>query len=141
MRIWSLHPRYLDTKWLLAVWRETLLAKHVLEGKTKGYKNHPQLIRFRAFPHPLSAINSYLGHIFDEATSRGYHFSQEKFTHISENVQIPVTQGQVEYEWKHLLRKLEIRDPERYKKLEKELPILHPIFYEVPGEVEEWEKI
>ena len=47
MRIWSLHPRYLDAKGLVAVWRETLLAKHVLEGKTKGYKNHPQLNRFR----------------------------------------------------------------------------------------------
>ena len=40
MRIWSLHPKYLDAKGIVALWRETLLAKHVLEGKTKGYKNH-----------------------------------------------------------------------------------------------------
>jgi hypothetical protein len=28
---------------LVAVWREGLLAQAVLQGKTNGYKNHPQL--------------------------------------------------------------------------------------------------
>jgi len=60
MRIWSLHPKYLDTKGLVELWRETLLAKHVLEGKTKGYKNHPQLNRFKIYSKPLEAINFYL---------------------------------------------------------------------------------
>jgi hypothetical protein len=56
MRLWSVHPGYLDTKGLLALWREGLLAKNVLEGKTKGYRNHPQLQRFKATPNPVSAI-------------------------------------------------------------------------------------
>jgi len=43
MRIWSLHPKYLDSKGMVALWREALLAKQVLLNKTKGYKNHPQL--------------------------------------------------------------------------------------------------
>jgi hypothetical protein len=47
MRIWSIHPKYLDIKGLVALWREALLAKHVLEGRTKGYRNHPQLDRFK----------------------------------------------------------------------------------------------
>jgi hypothetical protein len=47
MRIWSLHPKYLDAKGLVALWRESLLAKQALESKTKGYKNHPQLNRFK----------------------------------------------------------------------------------------------
>ncbi len=47
MRLWSLHPKYLDRQGLLAVWREGLLAQKVLQGKTKGYKNHPQLKRFQ----------------------------------------------------------------------------------------------
>jgi len=38
MRLWTIHPKYLDAKGLVALWRETLLAKHVLEGKTPGYK-------------------------------------------------------------------------------------------------------
>jgi hypothetical protein len=40
MRKWSIHPQYLDTKGLEALWREALLAKNVLEVKTKGYRNH-----------------------------------------------------------------------------------------------------
>jgi hypothetical protein len=60
MRIWSLHPEYLDTKGLVSLWRETLLAKKVLEGKTEGYKNHPQLIRFKKSDNPLKHINQYL---------------------------------------------------------------------------------
>lgn len=48
MRIWSLHPQYLDRQGLTAGWREGLLAQKVLTGTTKGYRNHPQLRRFRA---------------------------------------------------------------------------------------------
>lgn len=57
MRIWSVHPSLLDAKGLVACWRETLLAQKVLQGLTKGYKNHPQLDRFSNPPaqrlHPL----------------------------------------------------------------------------------------
>ncbi len=53
MRLWSLHPRYLDPQGLMALWRETLLAKAVR--------------RVRA---------------------------------------IPVTGGELRYEWQHLMRKL-----------------------------------
>ena len=43
MRLWSIHPRYLDSMGLVALWREALLAQAVLRGETKGYKFHPQL--------------------------------------------------------------------------------------------------
>ncbi len=56
MRLWSIHPMYLDSKGLVALWREALLAQNVLLEKTKGYKNHPQLIRFRASKNALGAI-------------------------------------------------------------------------------------
>ena len=68
MRIWSLHPKYLDTKGLVALWRETLLAKHVLEGKTKGYRNHPQLDRFKKAQNPPRVDQSILKRSF----SRGH---------------------------------------------------------------------
>lgn len=90
MRIWSIHPRYLDRQGLLAVWRETLLAQKVLEGQTRGYTHHPQLTRFRATPDPLVAIGSYLSEIVREATQRGYHFDASK-VHCVGNVSIPVT--------------------------------------------------
>jgi hypothetical protein len=58
MRLWSLHPAYLDSKGLVALWREGLLAKAVLKGQTKGYKNHPQLERFKFHPVPEAAIGT-----------------------------------------------------------------------------------
>ncbi len=140
MRIWSLHPKYLDTKGLLALWRETLLAKHVLRGQTKGYKNHPQLNRFKAAEKPLDAINQYLAGIYDEAQIRNFNFSKEKIDWSYEPVLLQVTQGQMDYEAQHLLKKLEVRDIERYnelKDIQKWRP--HPLFSMVPGPIEDWE--
>src|SRR5690242_8174825 len=99
MRLWSLHPKHLDAKGLVALWRETLLAKHVLEGKTKGYKNHPQLNRFKNLKDPLIVINRYLMIIFDEASERGYKFDSKKFVYTSTRIKIKVTRGQLDYEF------------------------------------------
>lgn len=38
MRLWVSHPKYLDCKGLVALWRESLLARKVLKGKTKGWR-------------------------------------------------------------------------------------------------------
>jgi hypothetical protein len=86
MRIWSLHPKYLDSKGLVALWRETLLAKNVLEENTKGYTNHPQLIRFKSSQNPLAYINLYLSTIFEEASLREYNFDKSKFNN---NLELP----------------------------------------------------
>jgi len=105
MRLWSLSPEYLDRQGLLAVWREGLLAKKVLQGKTKGYKNHPQLIRFKDFEKPVDAINSYLYFVFLESQKRGYVFDESKISCIELNGIIEVTNGQLEFELEHLLKK------------------------------------
>ena len=76
MRIWSLRPYLLDRRALVACWRETLLAQKVLRGLTRGYTNHPQLIRFRAHPQPLEAVATYLSGLADEADARGYSFNR-----------------------------------------------------------------
>lgn len=76
MRIWSLHPSLLDRRALVACWRETLLTQKVLRGLTRGYTNHPQLIRFRAHPQPLEAVATYLSGLADEADARGYSFNR-----------------------------------------------------------------
>jgi len=80
MRIWSLHPKYLDAKGLVALWRETILAQKVLEGKTKGYKNHPQLNRFKNTDNPVGAIAVYLKYVAEEADKRGYNFDSNKIS-------------------------------------------------------------
>eukprot|EP00744_Colponema_vietnamica_P009069 GILI01012915.1.p1 GENE.GILI01012915.1~~GILI01012915.1.p1 ORF type:complete len:171 (+),score=17.44 GILI01012915.1:53-565(+) len=168
MRIWSLHPKHLDSKGLVACWRETLLAKHVLLGLTKGYTNHPQLIRFKAMANPVAAIDAYLMALHAEAVQRSYKFDSAKFTvtvietistktvtkrkiakkrprdddgEVISTPTIPVTTGQVAYEVKHLLGKLKDRDPARYtlvKALKGKLEI-HPLFVVNEGDVETWE--
>jgi len=142
MRIWSLHPKYLDTKGIVALWRETLLAKHVLEGKTKGYKNHPQLIRFKDAKRPLDLINQYLTVICDEAEKRGYNFDRTKINSNYIPAHTNVTKGQIKFETEHLLKKLKTRDPERFRLIKSQKKInAHPIFKVVEGTVEEWEKV
>jgi hypothetical protein len=42
MRVWSLHPQHLDGKALVALWREGLLALAVVQGRSCGYRHHPQ---------------------------------------------------------------------------------------------------
>jgi hypothetical protein len=142
MRLWSLHPKYLDSKGLVAVWREALLAKNVLEGKTKGYKHHPQLNRFIISAKPIDAINQYLLDIHKEAKYRNYNFNYKKINLNFEPTQLIVTIGQLEYEAKHLLSKLKIRSTEKYielKSLKTFIP--HPLFNIVPGDRETWEII
>jgi len=142
MRIWSLHPKYLDAKGLVALWRETLLAKNVLSGNTKGYKNHPQLTRFKNTDNPLYSINQYLAEVYEESQRRGYNFNKAKIDYNYSVAKIPVTNGQIEYEKNHLLKKLEIRDKEKFYILLKETKIqAHPLFRVVEGDVEEWEII
>jgi len=142
MRLWSLSPKYLDRQGFLAVWRESLLAKKVLEGKTKGYKNHPQLIRFRNSKKILEYIDAYLFGLYLESLDRGYKFDKEKIRNLKILVKkIKVNSGQVIYEFDHLLRKLKVRDKEKYNQLKKtKRPQVHFLFKVVPGEVEEWEK-
>ena len=117
MRLWTLHPKHLDRQGLLAVWREGLLAQAVLRGNTKGYKNHPQLDRFKKHPDPLQAITYYLHEVHKEATSRGYNFDVSKIYPFEKPEKIQTTAGQMEFERKHLLRKLAQRSPDDYERL------------------------
>lgn len=141
MRLWSLHPRYLDPQGLVALWREALLARAVLRGDTRGYRNHPQLERFRSCASPLSAINGYLGGVHAEAVLRGYSFDRSKFVRPRTNPGIQVTSGQVAYEWAHLMRKLSGRNPALHRKWRNEAaPRCHSVFRVRQGEIETWER-
>lgn len=141
MRLWSIHPKYLDSKGLVALWREGLLAKKVLEGKTIGYRQHSQLRRFKKATKTLEKINLYLHIICDEADARGYHFDRTKLRRRRPiNEKMRVTRGQVEFEWKHLKKKCFKRCRAFYFKLTLvKTPQPHPLFRLVKGEVEEWE--
>ncbi len=139
MRVWSLHPKYLDRQGLLAAWRESLLARKVLEGKTRGYRSHPQLARFMEQEDPVQAINSYLFYIKKEAERRGYSFA-DRCGCGRTRMKIPVTEGQLGYELSHLRRKLKRRSPGKLREIrDTRKPEPHPLFRAVKGPAERWE--
>jgi hypothetical protein len=141
MRIWTLHPKYLDPQGLVALWREALLARAVLRGETNGYRHHPQLLRFQAQAAPRTAINAYLSSVLAEAESRGYSFNRKKIGPIRASVRIDSTIGQLRYEWQHLMGKLSSRNPSLHRRWRSVvLPDAHPLFTIKRGAVESWER-
>jgi len=140
VRLWSLHPRYLDARGLVALWREALLAQAVLGGRTRGYTRHPQLLRFRSSPSPGRYIAAYLVAVHAEASARGYGFDASKIGECETCLPLPVSAGQLEWEWMRLRERLALRSPHWLRQLPRvSLPAPHPLFRVVPGDVAEWE--
>ena len=143
MRLWSLHPSYLDSIGLIALWREGLLARKVLLGQTKGYTQHPQLIRFRETENPIQTIDTYLKAVHDESVRRGYNFDLSKISPCESQPppRLPLPDKQLEYEFHHLLNKLKKRSLRQYSLLQQTTAILsHPLFQVMPGDICSWEK-
>ena len=141
MRLWTVHPRYLDSVGLVALWREALLARKVLLNRTTGYRHHPQLRRFRERRDPVACINSYLTFVHAEAVRRGYRFDRSKIGRTRASCALPETTGQLRFEWQHLIRKLELRSPCLAKRcLSVRRPEANPLFRIVPGGVRIWER-
>lgn len=146
MRLWSLHPKYLDPQGLVALWRESLLAQAVLREETRGYRQHPQLDRFKSHPAPLAAMSRYLRAVHAEAECRGYAFDKNKIKPVRgqagrAQIGLTVTSGQLAYEWTHLMGKLQTRSPELYRHWrDTEAPDPHPLFGIQAGDVEAWER-
>jgi hypothetical protein len=141
MRLWTVHPRYLDAKGLTAAWREALLAQRVLAGATRGYRQHPQLIRFRSHPEPIQAVGAFLAGLEEEARRRGYCFDINRILERGTVELIEETEGQLLYEWAHLREKLHRRSPELHRQFRGIIiPEPHPLFRIVPGRIREWER-
>ncbi len=141
MRLWSIHPKHLDTRGLVALWREGLLAQAVLRNETKGYRHHPQLNRFRAQSSPIAFIAEYLKAVHAESVERGFKFDAGKIAKSGTKKQIDVPKGQIDFEWGHLTTKLETRAPEWLQEQAKiSKPSVHPLFRVVPGGVADWER-
>lgn len=151
MRLWSLHPKYLDRIGLCGCWRESLLAKHVLQNKTQAYKNHPQLLRFKQQSDKINCIKSYLFELYKEARKRNYNFDFDKIINRNNanffRTNMTVTTAQLAYEFKHLQKKLEIRDVNKYQE-NNELFIYanekieaNNTFDVIEGNIESWEKV
>lgn len=142
MRLWSVHPEQLDRQALVACWREGLLAQAVLAGRTTGYRQHPQLRRFVAQADARASIAAYLEALAVEADRRGYRFDRGRVDAADTLAvqQIEVTEGQLTYEWQHLLAKVAQRSPQLLDGMTAASPRPHPLFTVVPGDVEDWER-
>lgn len=141
MRLWSLHPRHLDARRLVALWREGLLARAVLLGQTRGYRNHPQLDRFRQRRDPVAALDCYLSAVLDESVARGYSFDASKISYRRcRRPSAAVSRAQLTYEWRHLLGKLAAADPARHRAQLRQRPEAHRCFRVVPGPIAPWER-
>lgn len=141
MRLWTIHPRYLDARGLVAVWREGLLAQAVLLGRTRGYRHHPQLTRFREQRVPVAAVATYLAAVHAESMRRGYHFDRTKIQRGRVRPGIPETRGQLDYEWRLLKAKIQARCPAHAHLIAPvRAPAPHPLFKIVTGAIRPWEK-
>jgi hypothetical protein len=140
MRLWSLHPRYLDARGLVARWREALLAQAVLRGRTRGFRHHRQLQRFVDSAAPRAAIARYLRAVQAQAERWGYRFDASKIGRSRQLEPLPVTRGQLKYELEYLTRKRKIRAPAWLADLPAmPVPQPHPVFRVVRGGVADWE--
>lgn len=140
MRLWSLHPTHLDSRGLVALWREALLAQAVLNDETKGYRQHPQLFRFRAQFSPISFISEYLRAVHAESVERGFRFDSGKMMRVGTTQQIDVPAGQIDFEWRHLMTKLNSRAPGWFEAQRDASPKIHPLFRVIPGGIADWER-
>lgn len=138
MRLWSIHPDLLDRAALVAGWREGLLAQMVLRGLTTGYRNHPQLERFRTLEDPVTGIATWLAALADAADARGYRFDRTRITVPAGAERLTLTEDQLDLEWAHLRAKVYARDPAWAERLTAPRP--HPMFDLVPGPVASWER-
>ena len=138
MRLWSIHPKYLDQKGLCGLWREALQAQRVLlQGAIKGHKtilnknkelevvpiktpyyNHPQLERFK-IENSKEYLIWYLRDIYLEAKERNYNFNinliNGNLRDITGLNKLTVTKGQLGYEFDHLQTKLFKRDRDKFR--------------------------
>jgi hypothetical protein len=142
MRLWTVHPKYLDGPGLVALWREALLARAVLRGATRGYRHHPQLTRFRVQPDAVACLNTYLAAVHAEATGRGYRFDRTKLGGDLAQRRLAESAGQLAYEWNHLRHKLRGRSPNWERGIRRiRKPDPHPLFVIVPGSIAPWERM
>jgi hypothetical protein len=157
VRLWSIHPEYLDRMGLLGLWREALLAQQVLHGETENYKNHSHMQRFYALPKEdaMQYMSDYLFFVWQEGKLRGYKLN---VNHIkdprnggslsgSPRKLFTVSSGQLALEYQILCMRTRNRDHKHFLGLEDKypshrmwVPKPNPVFTLIHGRKEEWEK-
>jgi hypothetical protein len=129
MRIWTVHPMYLDKQGMATAWREGVLGISVF-GTSKMYSSHPQLKRFTS----KAQIAEYLLEILEESKNRDYTFNagqvfdkllpEDYAAYHNSKLEfdpVVVSYGQLMYEFRHLQNILKERDIVQYRANEKQV--------------------
>jgi hypothetical protein len=83
MRVWTIHPKYLDDKGLGGVWMDALLVQKLVHGGECGnYRKHPQCQRWLKGPMERYLLSIYLIEVWLEAKMRGFDYKHEKITMV-----------------------------------------------------------
>lgn len=70
-----------------------------------------------------------------------YAFDRSKVGPVRAIDPIPVSSGQLAYEWRHLLAKLAVRNPAVFARWRTvAVPACHPLFHQQAGPVAAWER-
>ena len=142
MRLWSLHPRYLDPKGLVALWREALARPGRAPGAIPGdIATIPSCSDSARSPLRVAASPSTFGPCTRNRSSEATASTGARLCTGGTVARVDVTRGQLDFEWRHLLAKLEKRNPPVLEALQNTGdPAPHPLFRVVPGAIEEWER-
>lgn len=111
----------------------------MLKNKTRGCKKHPQLERFKAQKNPAAAINAFLFFVEQEACARKHCFDKSKLERPWQSQKIPVTKGQLGFEFSRLKKKLGKRSPGKYNEIRTQKnPEPNPLFKAIKGGTGSW---
>ena len=138
MKLWTFHPRYLDTCGLTGLWREAIMAQNILiklmQGKLVGYTNHPELNKIRNIGESIfweGAIRVYLDEIYKESVLRKHSFNQYKIRASRGfllNVEIWLSEEQLRQEEETIKERMAVRSPGRYQEVKDLQFEPHPLF-------------
>jgi hypothetical protein len=145
MRIWTVHPRYLDVKGFVALWRETLLGMETLKKHVKcqhyiPWYKHPQLAPFKAQSDPILYISNYLYLVLEESRRRNYNFDGSKLDAIPYCENLPLIKASREvlvHEWLVCLGRYRVRSPKWFEEVKDISPLEvdpHPLYICEPEE-------
>lgn len=154
MRLWTIHPKYLDGKRLTSQWKEGIQMMHIWKeigenpepAKRLGYVSHPQVRRLSNLLVADSGLISLLLHqhltaVHEESVQRSYSFNKKLIDDLAPDCKnapkVYVTMGQVAYEFALMATK----NNEWSQKVAIDPYMLcNPIFQVVSGSIESWEK-
>lgn len=134
MRIWTLHPRYLDDATLREAWRDGLAARRRLVAGSKGRPTDPLIHAIAACKHPVRVIDAYLSHLHQEAQRRGKAFDRSRIDGARAGAGFAVDSERVRDDWDQLMARMAEREPARHERqAELRRPHCHPAFKRIPG--------